>query len=231
VVLSGLANGCPELRPSGARLEQSVLTAFLLGAGLGAFVAAQVGPVSLLLIRSSLRYGAPVGLAIGAGAALVDTLYASLGVAGVAPLLTVSWLQLALGLVGGGVLVVIGLRTLWAAWRVRLGGEGADEVSSPRRAFLTAVAATASNPLTIISWAAIFAAASTAGASRTPTGALALLLGVALGSASWFAVLTAAVALARQRVHGAWLVAVDVVSGLGLVACGGVLGVRTAHDV
>jgi putative LysE/RhtB family amino acid efflux pump len=208
-----------------------VLTAFLLGAGLGAFVAAQVGPVSLLLIRSSLRHGAAVGLAIGAGAALVDTLYASLGVAGVAPLLAVSWLQLALGLIGGTVLVVIGLRTLWAAWRVRLGGESADEVSSWRRAFLTAVAATASNPLTIVSWAAIFAAASTAGATRTATGALALLCGVALGSASWFAVLTGAVALARQRVRGAWLVAVDVVSGLGLVAFGGVLGVRSVRDV
>ena len=208
-----------------------MLTAFLLGAGLGAFVAAQVGPVSLLLIRSALRHGAPVGLAIGAGAALVDTLYASLGVAGVAPLLAVSWLQLALGLVGGVVLVVIGARTLWSAWRVRLGGEIADEVSSRRRAFLTAVAATASNPLTIISWAAIFAAASTAGAARTATGAVALLCGVALGSASWFAVLTGVVAAARQRVRGGWLVAVDVVSGLGLVTFGGALGVRTVRDV
>jgi putative LysE/RhtB family amino acid efflux pump len=207
-----------------------VLPAFLLGAGLGVFVAAQIGPVSLLLIRSSLRHGAPIGLAIGAGAALVDTLYASLGVAGVAPLLAVSWLQLALGLVGGVVLVVIGARTLWSAWRVRLGGESADEVSSRRRAFLTAVAATASNPLTIISWAAIFAAASTAGATRTAAGAIALLCGVAVGSASWFAALTGVVSLARQRVRGAWLVAVDVVSGLGLVVFGGVLGVRTLHD-
>ena len=208
-----------------------MLTAFLLGAGLGAFVAAQIGPVSLLLIRSSLRHGAPIGLSIGAGAAVVDTFYAALGVAGVAPLLAVSWLQLALGLVGGALLVVIGLRTLWSAWRVRLGGESADEVSSRRRAFLTAVAATASNPLTIISWAAIFAAASAAGATQTAPGAIALLCGVALGSASWFAVLTGVVALARHRVRGAWLVAVDVVSGIGLVVFGGALGVRTLQDV
>lgn len=153
-----------------------------------------------------------------------------LGVAGVAPLRAVSWLQLVLGLVGGVVLVFIGVRTLWSAWRVRLGGESTDEVGSRRRAFLTAVAATASNPLTI-SWAAIFAAASTAGATRTPTGALALLCGVALGSASWFAVLSGAVALAGQRLRGAWLVAIDVVSGFGLVAFGGALGVRTVQDV
>jgi hypothetical protein len=70
-----------------------------------------------------------------------------------------------------------------------------------------------------------------AGSTRTAAGALALLCGVALGSASWFAVLTGVVALARQRVRGAWLVAVDVVSGLGLVAFVGALGVRTVQDV
>lgn len=207
------------------------MNAFILGVGLGAFVAAQVGPVSLLLVRSVLRDSATVGVAIGGGAALVDTLYASLGVAGVAPLLAVSWLQLALGLFGGAVLVVIGARTLWSAWRVRLGGESDDEVASPRRAFLTAVAATASNPLTILSWAAIFAATSTAGATSSPAGALALLAGVAVGSMSWFAVLTGVVSLARRRVRGSWLAAVDVVSGLGLVGFGAVLGVRSVREV
>jgi putative LysE/RhtB family amino acid efflux pump len=172
-----------------------------------------------------------VGLAIGGGAASVDALYASLGVAGVAPLLSVSWLQLALGLLGGVTLVVIGVRTLWAASRVRLGGEVDHEVASPRRAFLTAVAATASNPLTIISWAAIFAAASVAGAANSAPTAVALLVGVAVGSMAWFATLTIVVSLARRRVRGGWLVAVDVVSGLGLVGFGAVLGVRSVREV
>jgi putative LysE/RhtB family amino acid efflux pump len=208
-----------------------MLTAFVLGAGLGAFVAAQVGPVSLLLVRSVLRHGHAVGLGIGGGAALVDTLYASLGVGGVAPLLAVSWLQLGLGLLGGVVLVVIGARTLWAAWRVRLGGEADDEVASVRRAFLTAVGATASNPLTIVSWAAIFAAATTAGAASTAPGAVALLAGVATGSLSWFAILTVVVSLARRRVRGGWLAVVDVVSGIGLMGFGTVLGVRSVREV
>ena len=50
-------------------------------------------------------------------------------------------------------------RTLRDAFRVRLGAETDDEVASPRRAFATSAAATASNPLTIASWAAVFAAA------------------------------------------------------------------------
>ena len=55
---------------------------------------------------------------------------------------------MALGLLGALVLAFIGARTLWAAFRVRLGGELPEEVGSPRRAFATSVAATASYPLT-----------------------------------------------------------------------------------
>jgi putative LysE/RhtB family amino acid efflux pump len=50
------------------------MTALVAGFGLGFLVAAQLGPISLLAIRSTLRSGAPVGLAIGAGVAVVDTL-------------------------------------------------------------------------------------------------------------------------------------------------------------
>src|SRR5215470_2165925 len=144
--------------------------AFILGLGLGLAVAAQPGPISMLLVRSVMRGTIAVGLAMGIAVALIDTVYAGLGIAGVAPLLTVGWLGTALGLAGAAVLAYIGVRTVWAAWRVRMGGEGAAEVATPRRAFWTALAATASNPLTIVSWAAVFAAASTAGAAQGTAG-------------------------------------------------------------
>jgi putative LysE/RhtB family amino acid efflux pump len=76
-------------------------------------------------------------------------------------------------------LAVLGLKTLWSAFRVRLGGESEEEeVASPGRAFLTSLAATASNPATILSWAAVFAAASSIdGTAET----LLLCLGVGCG--------------------------------------------------
>ena len=67
-----------------------------------------------------------------------------------------------MGAVGAVVLVVMGVRTLTAAQRVRLGLEVPSEVVTPARALRTSLAATASNPLTIASWATAFAAASTA---------------------------------------------------------------------
>ena len=58
------------------------MSALFVGFGLGFFVAAQLGPLSLLLIRSTLRSGVSIGLAIGAGVAVIDTLYAAAGAAG-----------------------------------------------------------------------------------------------------------------------------------------------------
>jgi threonine/homoserine/homoserine lactone efflux protein len=209
------------------------VSALLVGFGLGFFVGAQPGPVSLLCVRSVLRGAFHSGIAIGAGAAVVDLLYAALGLAGVASLLEIDALRIGLGVFGALVLAVIGARTLWAAFRVRLGAEAPDEVATPHRAFATAVAATASNPLTIATWAAIFAAASTASvgaAASTPAGAALLLGGVGLGTLTAFTALTALVTLVRSRFGPRLLATVDVVAGAVLLGFAGVLGWRTAHD-
>jgi putative LysE/RhtB family amino acid efflux pump len=121
------------------------------------------------------------------------------------------------------------VRTLWSAFRVRTGGESTEEIATPRRAFATALAATASNPLTIATWAAISAAASTAGAV-SGGGTIPLLLGVGLGSMSWMALLTGGVALARHGVGERFIRAVDVLAGAGLLAFGGALAWRTLRD-
>jgi len=172
-------------------------------------------------------------VAIGAGAALIDLLYASLGLAGAASLLEIDALRVSLGALGAVVLATIGARALWAAFRVRLGGEAPGEVATPTRAFATALAATASNPLTIATWAAIFAAASTAslgGAGDSAAGAALLLAGVGCGTLTAFSALSVLVALVRGRFGPRLLTAVDVVAGAGLLGFAGLLGWRTAHD-
>ena len=81
----------------------------------------QLGPMSLFLIRSTLRSGWAVGLSIGAGIAVVDALYAAAGAAGAASLLAIDPLRTTLSLVGAAVLLFLGIRTLRDAFRVRLG--------------------------------------------------------------------------------------------------------------
>ena len=196
------------------------MQALLVGFGLGFLVALQLGPMSLFLIRSTLRRGWGVGLAIGAGIAVVDALYAAAGAAGAASLLTIGPLRLILGLVGAAVLIVLGIRTLYSAFRVRQGLEVPSEVADPRRAFLTSVAATASNPTTIASWAAIFAAASVAGATDSSGGAVALVAGVALGSLAWVTVLATVIAIVRRAAGERAIRTADAVAGAGMLGFG-----------
>jgi putative LysE/RhtB family amino acid efflux pump len=191
-------------------------------------VAAQLGPLSLFLIRSTLRGRLQVGLAIGAGIAVIDGAYAALGAAGAAPLLKVDGLRTVLGLLGAAVLLYLGTKTLLTAFRVRAGLEAADEVSSPRKAFATSLAATASNPLTIASWAAIFAAASTADVAD---GSALLVAGVAIGSLTWCSLLACAVAVARRWVTPRGIQWVDGLAGAAITGFGGVLAYRTIKDI
>ena len=206
------------------------MTALLAGFGAGFMVSMQLGPLSLFLIRSTLRGTLAIGLAIGAGIAIVDALYATAGAAGAASALSIDSVRTVLGLVGAAVLVALGARTLWSAFRVRLGGETPAEVASPRRAFATSLAATASNPLTIASWGAVFAAASTAGIAGSTDSAIAFVAGVGLGSMAWVMILALGVAAARDRVGSRLLKTLDVAAGSAIVAFGGLLAWRTLRE-
>ena len=69
------------------------------------------------------------------------------------------------------------------------------------------------------------------GSARGSVGhAVDLLLGVALGTLTWYSGFSTAVALARERAGDRLVRAVDIASGCGLVAFGGVLAYRALRD-
>jgi putative LysE/RhtB family amino acid efflux pump len=201
-----------------------------VGFGLGFFVALQLGPMSLFLIRSTLRSGWKVGCAIGVGIATIDGLYAAAGAGGATPLLSIQPVRLALGLLGAAVLIVLGTRTVYTAVRVRIGSETPSDVATPGRALLTALAGTASNPSTIVSWGAIFAAASTAGLVHTTSAAVLLVAGVAIGSLTWVIVLATGVALVGRSMSSRAVRVTDGVAGAGMIGFGAVLAYTTTHQ-
>jgi putative LysE/RhtB family amino acid efflux pump len=89
------------------------VSSFLVGLGLGLVVAAQIGPVSRLIVRSVVRGDFRTGLAMAAAVSLVDLSYAALGLAGVARALEhADGVRLAFGFVGAAVLAAIGLRAI-----------------------------------------------------------------------------------------------------------------------
>lgn len=207
----------------GAGTSQQLL---FIGLGLGLAVAIQPGPMSVWLLRSTLAGGFAIGAAIGIGIVLVDVFYAVLGAAGAGAVLAIDGVEVAAGLLGAVVVVALGILTLRSARTVGDVEPGRELATSPRRAFAISVLATLSNPTTIASWAAAFTLIGASYALDEPSNVAPLVLGVALGSATWFTVLVIASALVGARVGRRTLLVVDVVSGLCLVAFGIALGVR-----
>jgi putative LysE/RhtB family amino acid efflux pump len=201
--------------------------ALTLGFGLGFVVALQLGPMSLFLVRSTLAGGLYAGLAVGAGIALVDAAYAAAGAAGAAPLLAIGPLKTAFGLVGAAVIVALGLRTLRSFRRPREADADGRAATTPRRAFLTSLAATSANPATIVSWAAVFAAAGAAGASDTAAGTALLVAGVGLGSLAWVSLLATGTAGAGRALGPRAIRAADGVAAAGLLAFGVALALHS----
>ena len=184
---------------------------FLQGLVLGFTIAATVGPISLLVIRRTLAEGRVVGLVSGMGVATADGTYgavAAFGLTAVTELL-VDWRR-ALGFVGGAFL-------LWLAYATFTSVPDAAAADSQRRrglvgAYLSMYGLTLTNPLTILSFAALFVGLGVTG--RDPAGATVLTLGVFAGSSLWWVLLTAVLAAFRSRLTSNGMRRINMASGL-----------------
>jgi len=189
---------------------------------IGIAVAAPVGAMGVLCIQRTLQRGARAGLATGLGIATADAIYAgcaAFGVAAVASLL-VAW-QAPLRLAGGAVLVYLGARSVLTASSTAAASASAEE-SAPAPAaslYASAVALTLTNPMTIMSFGAVFASAGLVAAPSFATAATATI-GVALGSLSWWVALTAVVAAVRHGISESAIVWVSRISGAAIAVFG-----------
>ena len=193
---------------------------------IGFSIAAPVGPIGLLCIRRTLAEGRAVGLLSGLGAATADALYgavAGFGLTFVADFLAEqrTWLRL----VGGLFLLYLGLRTFLAGPAERAAAARGFGLLG---AYASTFALTLTNPTTILSFAAIFAGLGVAGASAGYRSAGLLVLGVLLGSALWWCLLSGGVGYFRDRVTPRALRWVNRLSGATILAFGVValLGAR-----
>jgi threonine/homoserine/homoserine lactone efflux protein len=206
-------------RADGISPELSMDPTFLVrGLVIGFTVAAAVGPISLLTIRRTIAHGRIYGLASGLGVASADASYGAVAAFGLTAVTSVLvGARSALALVGGIFLVWLALRTIRA--RPATSAADPDERPGLAAAFLSIYGLTMTNPMTILSFAGIFAGLGLAG--RSVAEAALLTAGVFLGSSLWWVGLTAAVGLLRSRLTPAVLLWINRVSGAVLLAFGG----------
>lgn len=157
------------------------------------------------------------GFASGLGVALADATYGAIAAFGLTALTSVLVAgHTLLGLVGGAIIIVLGIRTATARPPT-----AAADIERPGLvgAFASIYALTMTNPLTIILYAGVFASMGLTN-NASFLDAAAVTLGVWLGSTAWWVILCSFLAWVRGRVSTRAMLWVNRVSGAALVVFG-----------
>lgn len=192
---------------------------FIKGLLLGFSIAAPVGPIGILCIRRTLQYGRFSGLFSGLGAATADTLYgciAAFSVTLVSEFLISHkpWFHL----LGGVFLIALGTKTFY------IEGKESDTTNINHRSlasdYISTFFLTLSNPLTIISFIAIFAALGLVNVSEKISDALSVVVGIFSGACLWWLILSEGVTLFRKKVTRKTMTWINRVAGIIIVTFG-----------
>ncbi len=193
---------------------------FLKGIVLGFAIAAPVGPIGVLCIRKTLEFGRLSGLFSGLGAACADTIYAiiaAFGLTFIANFLLEGhfWFRLA----GGLFLLYLGWKTFSAKPTSQTKNLSHTTLIND---FFSTFFLTLTNPMTILAFLAIFAGLGLSDVEGNYIQASALVLGVFLGSALWWLILSEGVTLFRKKISQEtmkWInrIAGTIIMGFGII--------------
>ena len=191
---------------------------FIRGLIIGFSIAAPVGPIGVLCIRRTLADGRTSGFLSGLGAATADALYgcvAGFGLTVISGFLVDQrfWIQL----IGGFFLLALGIKTLRTVPAERAAAASGTGLAA---SYASTLLLTLTNPMTILSFAGIFAALGVADTGGDFSAAALLVLGVFVGSAAWWLLLSGGVGLLREKLSSGVLRWTNRLSGAILLAFG-----------
>ncbi len=191
---------------------------FIKGLILGFSIAAPVGPIGVLCIRKSLEFGRFSGFFSGLGAACADTIYAIIAAFGLTFISNFLleeqfWLRLT----GGIFLLYLGWKTCIAKPNTQ---SKTVSHTSLINDFISTFFLTITNPMTILSFVAVFAGLGLSNPEGSTFQSSRLVLGVFLGSALWWLILSEGVTLFRQKVSNGVMKWVNRIAGLIIMGFG-----------
>lgn len=197
----------------------SGIIVLLEGMVLGFAIAAPVGPIGLLCVKRTLEHGPGIGFATGLGAAVADTFYGAVAAFSLTAIIAfVTGYESLFRLCGGGFMLAVA----WRAVRAGLAQPArARDASTWIAAFGTGVALTITNPVTIFAFVAVFAGFGLGGQLGDEIDAATIVLGVFLGSAAWWLLLSSGIAYVRHRIDEPLLLKINRTAAAGLALFGG----------
>lgn len=176
-----------------------------------------IAVIGLLCINRTLKQGWLTGFVCGLGAATADSLYgciAAFGLSYVANFLVGR--QLWFRLIGGIFLCYLGLRFIFNNSTDADLNQANITNNSLINAYLSTFLLTLTNPLTILSFSAIFASLEVV----VIADSFLLVLGVFCGSAFWWLLLSSVIALFRTKVNPQKLKLINYFSGAIMIGFG-----------
>jgi threonine/homoserine/homoserine lactone efflux protein len=186
---------------------------FLKGLAFGFILAATVGPMWVLCFRRTIEQGALAGFVSGMGIAVADALYGAVAAFGLTAISSrLLGQSLWIGMIGAAFLLYLGIKTLFAHPSIEQTGVTPTGLL---KCFLSTLGLTLANPPTILAFAAIFAGLGLV--SRDFGAAALVVLGVFLGSASWWVILAAGAGWLRERAGPRLFRAINIVSGVTIL--------------
>lgn len=205
---------------------------FVKGLIVGFCLAAPVGPIAAICVQRTIAKRWVSGLVSGMGAAVADALYgavAAFGATIISEFLITerAWLQR----IGGGILILLGLRLL--LWTKVV--DRRNDIEPRNRSlvgdFVSTLVLTLTNPMTFVAFAAIFATMGIGVVRGRPILTAELVGGVFLGSALWWTILCGGAHLVRHHFDFRKLTTINRATGVFVIAVGLVyLLLRTTPD-
>lgn len=197
---------------------------------IGISIAAPVGPIGILCIRRTLAEGRIAGFISGLGAATADAFYGAIAAFGLTfislfLLQHTFWLRL-----GGGIFL------LYLGFRIFLAIPASSPVNetspSKKRGLINYYASTflltITNPLTILSFAAIFAGIGSLNSetSNDYFAAAIMVMGIFLGSCAWWFILSSLTGYFRRKIDSKTMIWINRASG-AIIICFGTIALSS----
>lgn len=183
----------------------------------GAIIALPVGPIGIFCLRRMLTQGPLVGLASGFGSATADTIYAALAFLGLS--FVSSWLlahSVLFRVISSLFLCALGTKIIFS----KPSRPQATWTTGLVEAYFSTLLLTLTNPLLVVSFAALFTILGTNYSIDTHHSLFSLLWGVFIGSSAWWVILSGITTYARLSIAPQTLAIINKVSGFLIILFG-----------
>jgi threonine/homoserine/homoserine lactone efflux protein len=196
----------------------------------GLAIAAPVGPIGIICIKRTLDFGFARGFASGLGAAMADGCYGLIAAVSMTSALAIISPHANLMNVCAAILLFkIGIDTFRTVPKEASEAAVENEKKGLLAAFFSTLFLTMLNPMTMMSFIAVFAAVGVKELEAAKENTLIIVFGVFLGSLIWWLFLCALVSKVREKLSKNSMGVINRISGLVVICFGFTCLSKLAH--